>query len=327
MGEKYYNRKNCKLEYKSYTPFFSLVDFKNNLIMSNDRVKIERFYDSFENANELVNWMKERPKGRVSVHEIDGYKEIIIVIPTSNYNGDYPKQIRSKILSGFHLIFVESGEIPDHYFNFSYSVNIGIKRAMAYNPKWIVISNDDMFPIDDKSVLKSELLKLDNKKIFYVKPDIEMHGYISKYKKTAIPLGIFLSRIKPSFKYDKKFGNKYHFYGKESKILNKLINILFIKSVVKLDFMGYFMIISSEYCKIFGTRVYDETYINGAEDVDLYIRLLKSRAGMAPIKYKIGYFVGKSLGANKYRSTYRAIMARTYLNYKFYKYFDSLESM
>ena len=324
MGKKYSSRKSCKLEFTSYTPFFSLVDFKNNLIMSNDIIKIERFYDSFESANELVNWMKERPKGVSTIYEVEGNKDIIVVIPTSDFNGKYAKECRENIFKSLHIIFVESGEREDLYFNYAHNVNVGIKKAMEYNPKWIIVSNDDMFPIDDELVLKDELLNIDNKKILYVKPDVEMPGYISRHKKTAIPMKVFLSSLKPGFKYDKKFGNKYHFYGRESKILKKLLNFLFIKSIVELDFMGYFMIISSEYCKIYGTPVYDETYINSSEDVDLCIRLLRSGVGMASIKYKIGYFVGKSLGSGKYRSTYREIMARTYLNYKFHNYLDSL---
>jgi len=34
---------------------------------------------------------------------------------------------------------------------------------LEYNPKWIIVSGDDMYKIDDVEVLKKELLKIDHK--------------------------------------------------------------------------------------------------------------------------------------------------------------------
>jgi len=34
---------------------------------------------------------------------------------------------------------------------------------MEYNLKWVVLSNDDVFKVDDPSVLKSELMLIDSK--------------------------------------------------------------------------------------------------------------------------------------------------------------------
>ena len=44
--------------------FFSLVDYRNNLFTSNDPKKILEFYNGFENIDQLIQWMRERPKGR-----------------------------------------------------------------------------------------------------------------------------------------------------------------------------------------------------------------------------------------------------------------------
>jgi hypothetical protein len=43
--------------------FFTLMDYLNNLFMSKDPKDILRFYDYFENGDQLIKWMKERPKG------------------------------------------------------------------------------------------------------------------------------------------------------------------------------------------------------------------------------------------------------------------------
>ena len=42
---------------------FSLVDYRNNYFTSNDPDKIIEFYNSFENRDQLIQWMKERAKG------------------------------------------------------------------------------------------------------------------------------------------------------------------------------------------------------------------------------------------------------------------------
>ena len=64
----------------------------------------------------------------------------------------------SPIFLGLHIIFVESGR--DYYFNYAHNCNIGVKKAMTYNPKWVVVSNDDMYKIDDVKKLRESLTKL-----------------------------------------------------------------------------------------------------------------------------------------------------------------------
>ena len=39
--------------------------------------------------------MKERPKGIANIHEVEGNKDIIVVIPTADYNGKYAKFINA----------------------------------------------------------------------------------------------------------------------------------------------------------------------------------------------------------------------------------------
>ena len=125
--------------------------------------------------------MKDRPKGVANIHEVDGDKEIIVVIPTADFNGKYAKNCRENIFKGQHIVFVESAEIPDPYFNGAHNVNIGIKKAIEYNPKWIVFSGDDMVKIDDVKVLKEELMKLDETRydVVFTNPS-EYHSTLEK---------------------------------------------------------------------------------------------------------------------------------------------------
>ena len=133
---------------------FSLVDYRNNYFTSDDSNKIIEFYNGFENRDKLIQWMRERPKGVSTIHEVEGDKDVVVVIPTADFNGKYAKECRENIFKGLHIIFVESGGKGDFYFNIAHNFNVGIKKAMKYNPKWIVFSGDDMVQVDDITVLK-----------------------------------------------------------------------------------------------------------------------------------------------------------------------------
>jgi len=72
--------------------FFSLVDYRNNLFTSNDPKKIMEFYDSVENHDRLIQWMKERLNSVSYIHEVDGQKDIIVVIPIADFNRNYARE-------------------------------------------------------------------------------------------------------------------------------------------------------------------------------------------------------------------------------------------
>jgi len=142
--------------------FLSLMDYKNNYFLSSNPKDIIHFYEGFENREELIDWMKERPKGSCEIMEVEGEKEIIVVIPTADFKGEYAKRCREEIFTGLHIIFVVSGK-GNNYFNYAHNCNVGIKKALEYNPQWIVVSNDDMYKIDDVSKLVKELRQVDGK--------------------------------------------------------------------------------------------------------------------------------------------------------------------
>ena len=47
--------------------------------------------------------MRERPKGVANIHEFEGDKDIIVVIPTADFNGKYAKECRENIFKGLCL--------------------------------------------------------------------------------------------------------------------------------------------------------------------------------------------------------------------------------
>ncbi|NON61661.1 hypothetical protein [Acidianus sp. RZ1] len=129
----------------------------DELFLSSDPSTVYKFFDSFQSAEELIKWMRSRPKADVNIKVERGkYEDIVVVIPTADINGHYAKEIR-KIYEGLTLVFVES---RGKYFNFAHSVNEGVKEAMSLSPSWVIISNDDMIGVDSSEKLVSELKRV-----------------------------------------------------------------------------------------------------------------------------------------------------------------------
>jgi hypothetical protein len=264
--------------------------------------------------------MKERPKGHYDIIEVEGNKDIIVVIPTADFNGKFAKACRDDIFKGLHIIFVQSGGLEDYYFNIAHNCNAGIKKALEYNPKWIILSNDDMYKIDDVDVLKNELAKLDNKKVDIVFLEKGNYYSIPMYfgKKTWKYKLYMYMRERDSAKLDKKFkiDYLYAFYNfKSSFVFKKVPNTDFINTVA-------FGIFSSNYLKKF-ENIYNDTYINESEDTDFSFRSKLENANTAFIKYRIGVFIGSTFGIDKARHL-RSVASIAYLNYKYSNLLDDL---
>ena len=174
----------CYTNYPEKELFFSLVDYRNNYFTSEDSDKIIEFYKGFDNREQLINWMRERPKGSSTIHEVEGEKDIVIVITTADFDGKYAIDCRKSIFKGLHIIFVESGGRGDFYFNYAHNCNVGIRKAMEYNPKWVVVSNDDVYKIDDISILQKQLEFVNDKKIdtVFTEPSI-YHSHPVRFAK------------------------------------------------------------------------------------------------------------------------------------------------
>ena len=301
--------------------FFSLVDYRNNLFTSNDPKKIMEFYDGFDNRDQLIQWMRERPKGVSYIREFDGDKDIIVVIPTADYNGKYARECRENIFKGLHIIFVESGGRDDFYFNYAHNCNLGIKKAMEYNPKWIVLSNDDMYKRDEVDVLINELKNTDNSKIMmcYVKL-IEATNRVAKqqgiigsnFRIIRILLSYVIPDLRKKILIEKKLKIFY------ARYLNNFVNRLYIKKLFYFYGFGPIGIFSSYFIKQRPNfKLFDETFINASEDVDLSIETsqMVSEGKVNFLNYKIGSFRGSSLGRSIARG-FRDESSAAYFNYK-----------
>ena len=313
-------RLRCPIEKFDQDPFFSLVDYRNNLFTSSDPKKIMEFYNGFKSRDELIEWMKERPNGASYIHEVEGEKDIIVVIPTADFNGKYARECRENIFKGLHMIFVESGEVPDPYFNIAHNANVGLKKALEYNPKWIVTSNDDMYKIDSAEVLKEELIKLDEKKYDVIFTDeTEHHSKLNK----VIRINFFenLNQLRNSkwlgFRINKirrKFGVRY------SILKSRKINDILFKGITYTDPVG-FGIFSAKFAETKQGNLLDEIFINNMEESDLSLSILLTKCRVHKIHFRIGDFIGSSFGIGIDRRL-RSLASEVYFTYKWESILD-----
>jgi hypothetical protein len=273
--------------------FFSLVDYRNNLFTSNNVNKILEFYNSFENKGQLLQWIRERPTGASKIYEVNGDKNIIVVIPTADFNGKYAKECRENIFKGLHIIFVESGR-NNFYFNYAHNCNVGIKKAMEYNPKWIIISNDDMIKVDSIEKLVIELKAYNENKEACV--FINEGTYHSTYallsrptlrRKAALFIKGNINRkllsIEKKFKINFVIGSIYHIYR-------------FIYNNQKIRYGGSFTILNKSLVAKLGFKVFNENFINGMEDIYLAYVLKKTKVNIYNINYSIKDIIGGTIG-------------------------------
>lgn len=307
------SRQRCVFERYDDDLFFSLVCYRNNLFTSNDPEKIIEFYNGFDNRDQLIQWMRERPKGASYIHEVEGNKDIIVVIPTADFNGKYARTCREEIFKGLHMIFVESGGIPDPYFNYAHNCNVGIKKAMEYNPKWVVVSNDDMIKIDGADTLVSELNSYgyDKISVVFAKPN----NYHSRSQVIGIPnffAKVYYNSTKQKrilYRLKKKFEISY------TNVSNQKIHKLFLKS--KRDFINIidFGIFSSKFILEIKSYLFDEVFINHFEDTDLSFSISLHSYKTAISDYKIGSIRGGTF--ENLSRDWRTIPSLCYFSYKF----------
>lgn len=316
------SRRCCSLD-KSKTPiFFSLVDYRNNYFTSNDPNKIVEFYNGFENRDQLFQWMKERPKGAAIIHEVEGAKDIIVVIPTADFEGKLSRESRDNIFKGLHMVFVESAEIPDPYFNGAHNVNVGIMKAMEYNPNWIVFSGDDMVKIDDISVLINNLRKINNEEFDAVFTGESRYHSQMKTLIARNHIVNIINRIRKGKRgreineFLNKFGVRF-IIGQGGFVQRKIF-----KGKPYIDLLD-FGIFSSKFITKRSNMLFDETFINEGEDSDLSISIYKEGT-FSTIEFRIGDLIGTTLGVGMDRAL-RSIVGLSYLNFKWRRLFRECE--
>ena len=310
------SRKKSPVTYSEIPLFFSLVDYRNNYFTSNDPNKIIEFYNGFDNREQLIQWMMERPKGLANIYEVEGDRDIIVVIPTADFNGKYARECRDNIFKGLHIIFVESGEVPDPYFNYAHNCNVGVKKAMEYNPKWVVVSNDDMYIIDDIVKLKLSLSKLpsDEQSVVFSCKESRYHSRFvsisSRTHRRKLILFLMGKLERNRLIFEKKFKIQY--------VVGSTIGLykLIYKPRIQFKYTGSFSVFSIGLIRKYNGVMLDETYVNGTEDLDQSWRFAQDNIGVKCVQYNIGDYIGGTIGNYNTLRRLRGLINDSYLNLK-----------
>ena len=308
------------------------MDYRNNLFTSSDPRNIIHFYEGFVTRDELIEWMKERPKGSCEIVEVEGENDIIVVIPTMDFEGEYARRCREEIFKGLHIIFVVSGK-GNNYFNYAHNCNLGIKKAMEYNPKWIVLSNDDMIKVDSAVTLQKKLKESTDSADVIVNYDFGDNTHSFRIGKVNY-IGKILYKI---FKHKIKLNNTY------PSVFKRFIFYEHIKGRMNLDYQsfydnvhnsfvfrfkhllhhsfdayfipGHFSIYSSKFINKMRNELFNEFFINAHEDDWLGINLTRSKVTIKQIDYKIDSIGGSSLGRQAFPRSFRDMASLVLLNH------------
>ena len=221
---------------------------------------------------------------------------------------------------------MESGSPNDPYFNYAHNCNNGIKIALKYNPKWIVISNDDMIEVDDVDMLRRELMDLPDDVYFsfarqgwqmVVDWNLGKVNFLGRISFLLTPRRGKLLYLAKILELRQKFEIEYVLV-RSKFTMTRWFEILYSKTKESFTNSGFFNVIRSTYIRNLAGPLFDETFINGIEDIDLYFRISRNKIKTADINYRIENLIGKSLGSGIKRSI-KEICNETYFNQKTFK--------
>ena len=308
------------------------LDELNRLFTSKNVEDVIKFYDHFDTAEQLIEWMKNRPSAPMQIYKQEGEKDIVVVIPTADHNGELANNCK-EIFKGLQIVFIESN---GPFFNYARSCNYGLKYALKYNPKWIILSNDDILHSDSIDKLTSNLFKIDHTTSVLAIANQDRWNKFS-FRKRSI-LFDFYERFNFHSDYVNiinKFHIKYEAFSFSShnklkaSIRTKAVHFL-TKEIQNMDFSGDFIIFSKkaiiDIYKVYGS-IFDEVFINCCEDSDLCIRTMLLSIKRLKLEFNLKSDIGASLGKAPLRNI-KGITSMCYLDYKFKKsYFNSLHKI
>lgn len=283
--------------------------------MSDDVNEIVNFYDSFSCREELIEWNKNVPKSSPRVNIFGNQEsEVAVVIPTPATDHPLALNCRIDVFKELKLIFSVDNSI---LFNLSRSYNIGGKSlSHDQNIKWVIFSNVDMIRIDLSNKISKELSKLNDSVKFCYASENGSHSYrmrIGEYtylRKVAFNLPGKTRRLRSAL--ENKFS--IHLNAEDDK---HLLTRRFVTNDKSLINFGDFFIFSVDLLKQYNFTPFDESYLNGMEDVDLSLRLFQDldKDQLKEIDYNIGSMESGVRGRDLKR-VLRSIPSLAYFNEK-----------
>lgn len=243
-------------------------------------------------VDDVASLLKKLPKSEVTIKTIRPSINslIVAVVPTIDSNSDRGKKV-SNFFSPYPVIFVESS---GPHFNYSHSCNEGIEVALKLNPTWIIISNDDIVPLDPFNDLVNSLSKAKGSLYTATDPSRKRrHGgsaFITKVNSFGLLFEVFqiiLRRDFVSLQTLVSFGMKKNSYstGDLDTFFPKLISHFGNHRSIEYKAFADFCVFKADILKRFR---FDENFWNNYEDRELSFRLFKEGFELIILPFKLG---------------------------------------
>lgn len=267
-----------------------------SLWSSNTPEGISQFFRNMHDQKEIFNFMKNRQKASVKLKILnEKYNPFLVfVIPTKDFQSPNALNIM-EVLGNETVILVKS---TGQFFNFSVSCNSGIQRARKLGPAWIIVCNDDTILDGKLLALKTELklnesydliLPGNSTKMSLIRLNILTNFLLMLANISELRLYELSTRMR--FFVEKKSLGPMYASVTNDKLFQKILNRLSKKIVSDFEIMGYFIIARP---KVFENAKFDETFINGGEDMEFMARLHLSHARIGKIGISIHQIGGNS---------------------------------
>jgi hypothetical protein len=267
----------------------------NELFISTRATDVVRFFSHFESRPGLIQWMKERPVGKSTVHEIDGEKDCIVVIPTADASGPMAMNCKRSVFKGLQIIFIESERPRDPYFNLARNVNVGARLALRYNPAWIIYAGDDMIQMEKAEILLDRLRRISESDYdaVFTRPEGYYHSILANLGKQNLLRRLafgYSSTKRAILKIERKFG--INLFDSRASGYQRLF---FHKGYRHLS-IASFGIVSAKWVATAGGTIFNEGFLNDALDIELSLRLTRDQSRYSFIDYRISEQHGATMG-------------------------------
>ena len=286
--------------------------------MSDDLKDIVDFYNLFSDRKELIKWIQSVPKSSPRVNIFGSQEsEIAVVIPTPTIDHPLALNCQNVTFKGLKVVFSVDSSI---FFNLSRSYNIGSRSLLNdQNIRWVIFSNVDMIKIDPPDKLAEELNKINEDVRFCFAKEGGSHSYSIRIGEYTRPREIIFSLLGKTRKLRKMLENKFSIHM-NSEDNRHFLTRRFVSNNNNLINFGDFFILSIDLLRDYNHTPFDETYLNGMEDIDLSFMLFQDLDNdqMKAIDYRIGSMKSGIRGRSPER-TFRNIPSFAYFNEKMEK--------
>jgi hypothetical protein len=306
---------------------------------------LARFFLLNGEVDDLIHFSRARPRATIAIKSVrsESKARMVVVIPTADMGSKFALEA-AELYDPLPVVLVESF---GPFFNYSYSLNAGIREALSRKPDWVVISNDDVFLKDSMRTLVQQVESNSDADYLLAIPEVKDDHWIHSNLMEAVRYSTVMeavSRIPWSLVSGTlraeiialMMERRYH-VGLGFNLLPERIDgdglpVLRTKGTLyslrnnlytKPMRMGVMLRNFSDFgvfrASILEARAFDETYINGYEDVDFTLDLMASVCKSRLVNFRIGHYRGASLSPTPTARSLRLLREVLNKTYFFHK--------